>query len=215
VSRRATVNTVLAPYLLLQNEGSKGFPNLSLFLNVPFSILRQLFKSICDVRLRLPRVIFWTITFPLNKIGGFRPFSPSGSMFWYRFHFIFQSTFQFDKEVPVSVPMLNEDPEALKVLHDTALQVTFEPCVLIVMQVTVASVLAHAPRVPVVEMLVEPNVPTLKVPVVSAEADREAAGRETDPPETVRPLEAVIAPPAVRLLERNALFHAVPDAPRS
>jgi hypothetical protein len=72
----------------------------------------------------------------------------------------------------------------------------------IVLQVNVPNVLAPAPRVPVVEMLVEPKVPTENVPVVSVEADSEAAGRETDPEETVRPLEAVMAPPAVRLLER-------------
>jgi hypothetical protein len=98
--------------------------------------------------------------------------------------------------------MLNVDPKAVKLLQDTAPHVTLEPCVLIVVQVTVSNVLAPAPSVPVVEMLVEPKVPTEKVPVVNEEAKREAAGRETDPAETVRPLEAVMAPPAVRLLER-------------
>jgi hypothetical protein len=75
--------------------------------------------------------------------------------------------------------------------------------------------LQPTPKVPVVEMLVEPKVPTEKVSVVNAEAESRAAGRETDAAKTVKPLKAVIAPPAVRLVERHAILHAVKEAPKS
>ncbi len=69
---------------------------------------------------------------------------------------------------------------------------------------------APAPRVPVVLILLAPNRPVPKVPVVIFEASRAAravlvtdpAGRKTVPPETVRPFEEKIVPPTDRLLDR-------------
>lgn len=125
--------------------------------------------------------------------------------------------------------------------------------VLMVVQVSAPRVLAPAPRVPVVLIFVLPNEPTENVPEViweagrfpTAEAEMDALGRDTEPAETVRPLDAVkrpatvagpmmdtlllkvlvpdtvsaldpvMAPPTVKLLDRKALLHAVAEAPRS
>lgn len=76
---------------------------------------------------------------------------------------------------------------------------------------------------PVVAIFVLPKEPTENVPEVICEAGRfpteeaemDPDGRDTVPPEIVRPLDPVIAPPTLMLLERYALLHAVPVAPRS
>lgn len=81
------------------------------------------------------------------------------------------------------------------------------------LNVPVVQFRAPALKVPDVEILVEPNVPTEKVPVVRTEAANEAAGSETDPAETVRPLEAVREPAATMLpvAEMLLLKVAVPE----
>lgn len=93
--------------------------------------------------------------------------------------------------------------------------------VVIVVHVRAPNVLAPAPSVPDVEMLVDPKAPTENVPDVICEAgrlptvaaDMAPLGKETVSPETVNPFDAVREPAVTMLPVAETLLLKVAAAP--